>query len=93
MMESKPPVVEFSAKKFVKFSSHYLQWLWLQACDGAEACIVSCHNDQKVWDGSEYHAEPETNRTLKLSEITGLTLTAVNIEEDEDPHINCVDQQ
>ena len=61
-----------------------------KACDGAETCIVSCHSEQKVWDGSTdihfSYADGE-NRTSKLSEITGLSLTDLNIEENDNP--NC----
>ena len=55
---------------------------YLQACEGAETCIVSCHRDQKVWDGSAY-VEFSYDRTSKLSEVTGLNLTLMNIEENE----------
>ena len=86
MMERKPPVAELHAKKSVKLSSHhhYLQSLFLQACDGAEVCIVSCHKDRKVWDGLRYHEEDGVSRTSKLSEVTGLTLTDLNIEDEDD---------
>jgi len=53
-----------------------------KACDGAEACIVSCHKDQRVWDGFGYLHVNGTNRTSRLSEITGLNLTDLNIEDD-----------
>ena len=66
----------FNTKNFLNstFALH------LQACEGAETCIVSCHRDQKVWDGSAY-VEFSYDRTSKLSEITGLHLTDVNIED------------
>ena len=96
-MERITSVVELSAKKFVKsqFSSRNIiiciGWLhhFFQACDGAETCIVSCHGDQKAWNGSEnspFAYEEGENRTLKLSKITGLSLTDQNIEENNDPH-------
>ena len=86
---------ELSAKKLVKLekgslyiigpfdTKNFLNLtfaLHLQACEGAETCIVSCHRDQKVWDGSAY-VEFSYDRTSKLSEITGLHLTDVNIED------------
>ena len=84
-----PSMEELSAKKLVKFlvgpfnTKNFLNStfaLHLQACEGAETCIVSCHRDQKVWDGSAY-VEFSYDRTSKLSEITGLHLTDVNIED------------
>ena len=85
-------MVELSVKKFVKslFASITLHCIVLKACDGAETCIVSCHSEQKVWDGStdiHFSYEDGENRTSKLSEITGLSLTDLNIEENENP--NC----
>ena len=105
MMERKPPVAELHAKKLVKLSSHhhYMQSLFLQACDGAEACIGSCHKAQKVWNGWSYPERRYSigeagnisqnkkmqflpfsdgeHRTSKLSQITGLNLSDINIED------------
>ena len=60
---------------------------YLQACEGAETCIVCCHRDEEVWDGSDdinFIYKDGENRASKLSEITGLNLTEVNIEDGGD---------
>ena len=94
MMERNPSVVELSVKKFVKwdnfFPTNIIICIHFKACDGAETCIVSCHSEQKVWDGStdiHFSYEDGENRTSKLSEITGLSLIDLNIEENDNP--NC----
>ena len=59
---------------------------YLQACEGVETCIVSCHRDEDGWDGNEFNNlsfKNGENRASKLSEITGLNLTEVNIEDPE----------
>ena len=84
-------VVEHYARKLVNFSyrqDQFLQLLSLQACDGAEACIISCHDAQSVWvpNKIDFIDVDGANRTSKLSEITGLNLTDLNIEEYEGLH-------
>ena len=76
-------------KKVSKMFSHQRSTSILQACDGAEACIVSCQPANKVWDGNGYQDEAENDRISKLSEITGLTLTDINIEDLNGLHHNC----
>ena len=63
----------------------------MQACEGAETCIVSCHKHDQAWGENEYHQVSYLdgeNRASKLSEITGLNLTDLNIDENDVYHCN-----
>ena len=71
--------------RLINFSSHQDKYLKsnFQACDGAERCIVSCHEANHVWDGYKYHKAGK-DHISRLSRITKLTLTDQNIEKEVD---------